>query len=72
MNAHPARLTVFHELPKAIRDGPDRPPGGPVPCPPAVRPVTNRFSHRTQPHRCNAVALRLSAWDTGSRPLDDC
>ena len=64
-------MSVFRELPKAIRDGPDRPPGGPVPVPPAAGPITNRFSRCIQLTCCDAVALRLVAWDTGSRPLDD-
>ena len=61
----------FHELPKAIRDAPDRPPGGRVPLPPAAGPVPTRFYRGFLRQRCNAVALRLSAWDTGDHPPDD-
>jgi hypothetical protein len=63
-------LWFFHELPKAIRDAPDRPPGGRVPLPPAVGRITIAFPFVAGPNRWNAVALRLSAWDTGGLPQE--
>ena len=45
-------------------------PGQARSAPTPGRRVTNRFSCGNKVHRCDAIGLRLLAWDTGDLPQE--